>query len=229
MTQDVFGAPFVLVVGLTTDPDEDPEAIELFDRYYSTVHLPEMLKLNPGFVTAARFESTEPDPGGTPTPRWLAVYGIDSEQSARDFVSRDDRRPAYSPGPPAWGRARPVWRMIWRTTAVFGGLVGPVSRTALIGMSPAAGADPAGLAEFDQFYSRTHLPEIVAGFGYDRGTRLELWHEFRHPAPGCPRFCAVYEGRGARTTPGSALTPGPDAWENREVSWRVKYRPLTEE
>ncbi|WP_162186174.1 hypothetical protein [Amycolatopsis jejuensis] len=221
---DVFGSPFVFVVGVTTRPDENSQEMAAFDRYYTDVHLAEVLRFNSGFGPAARFEVTEPD---LQVPRWLAAYGVENEQAARDFVARE--RPTYSPGPPAWKRAEPVWRMLWRTTAVSGQLTAPPTRLSLIGMSPPPDADAAALTAFDTYYSETHLPEIVSGFGYDRGTRLELWHEFRHPDPGCPRFCAVYEGTGARTDPPAPLTPGPPAWDKRDVRWRVKYQPLSEE
>ncbi|WP_207945310.1 hypothetical protein, partial [Actinomadura rubrisoli] len=100
-------------------------------------------------------------------------------------------------------------------------------RMAMVGMDPAGDATGAEVAEFDDFYTRTHLPEVVSGLGYDRGTRFRLWHEFSHPAPGCPRYNAVYEAEEARPAgppAGAALTPGPRAWEERRVRWRAKYR-----
>ena len=39
----------------------------------------------------------------------------------------------------------------------------------------------------------------MARGGYARGTRFELHREFRHPQPGCPRFCAIYEADAAAT------------------------------
>ena len=70
-----------------------------------------------------------------------------------------------------------------------------------------------------------------------RGTRFELYREFRHPQPGCPRFCAIYEADEAATqanqqrrsqpTPQSGDSPlssGPPTWEKHDTLWRLVYR-----
>jgi hypothetical protein len=73
----------------------------------------------------------------------------------------------------------------------------------------------------------------MASGGYTRATRHELYREFAHPAPGCPRFCAVYEAdatateqREARAARRGTLSPGPPAWENRDTVWRLVYRRI---
>jgi len=62
---------------------------------------------------------------------------------------------------------------------------------------------------------------------------LELYREFAHPAPGCPRFCAIYEAdaaateaREARRAARGTLSSGPPAWEKRDVVWRLIYRRI---
>ncbi|MEV8635433.1 hypothetical protein AB0395_27620 [Streptosporangium sp. NPDC051023] len=225
MTRQPFDCPFVFAVGLNTHPEEAAPAIEDFNRFYDTVHLGEVLAGNPGFVCAARYVLADPDPRGDLGPRWLAVYGVADEAAAQAFADRDaGARPAYSQGPPAWARAVPVWRMLWRRGESVGGSTAAPGRVALIGMDPAADASEDEVADFDAFYGGTHLTEILSGFGYTRGTCYELWQEFRHPAPGCPRHCAVYEADVPPPVPVSAaLSPGPRAWEEREVRWRLKY------
>ncbi|MBT2207853.1 MULTISPECIES: hypothetical protein [Actinomadura] len=232
MGEQPLSCPFFLAVGLNTRPDEPEGMKRALADFYDEVHLREVVTLNEGFVSAARYELTDSGGAGDAVPYWLAVYGIDGEESARRFLARldgpEDQRVTYTPGPP-WERIAVVWRMIWRNTGSTGADDLVPGRIAMIGMDPAADASPAEVAEFDDFYTRTHLPEIVAGFGYDRGSRFQLWHEFRHPAPGCPAYNAVYEAEDARAPAppaGVSLTPGPRAWEERQVRWRVKYKRM---
>ncbi|WP_067469347.1 hypothetical protein [Actinomadura macra] len=225
MGRQPLSCPFFLAVGLDTRPDETAAETRAFADFYDSVHLAEVVERNDGFVSAARYELTDPAAGTAAIPYWLAVYGIESEGAARRFLDRP--RATYTPGPPAWRRVTVVWRMIWQSGGSTGMADLVPGRIAMIGMDPAADATDAEVAEFDDFYTRTHLPEIVAGFGYDRGTRFTLWHEFAHPGPGCPRYNAVYEAEEpepAGPPSGAALTPGPRAWEERRVRWRAKYR-----
>jgi hypothetical protein len=96
--------------------------------------------------------------------------------------------------------------------------------------------DAAGLKEFDEFYTNIHVPEVVAMSKFIRGTRYELNREFLHPAPGSPRFLAVYEGDEesmkqraalrANAGGGARLSSGPPAWEAHDTLWRLMYRRI---
>src|SRR6266581_4824916 len=103
-----------------------------------------------------------------------------------------------------------------------------------VGMNTPSDTDPAAVAEFSQFYSTIHVPEVVERSGYARGTRWELHRAFRHPQPGCPRFCAIYEADAAATQtnqqrrgnpnpqPGDRpLSSGPPTWEKHDTLWRL--------
>jgi len=74
---------------------------------------------------------------------------------------------------------------------------------------------------------------------YAHGTRWELHRAFRHPQPGCPRFCAIYEADAAATQanrqrrsnptpqPGERpLSSGPPTWEKHDTLWRLVYRRI---
>ena len=81
--------------------------------------------------------------------------------------------------------------------------------------------------------TQTHVPEVVANGGYARGTRFELYSQFAHPDPGCPRFCAIYEadaaateGRQTRGASRRTLSSGPPTWENHDTVWRLVYRRI---
>ncbi|RKS78953.1 hypothetical protein BZB76_0391 [Actinomadura pelletieri DSM 43383] len=224
MGRQPLSCPFFFAVGLRPVAEE-AELRALVD-FYDAVHLAEVVRLNEGFVSAARYELTEPLDDDS-VPSLLAVYGIGSEDAARRFLDRQgERRPVYTPGPPLFYSAPVVWRMVWEAAGSTGVDDLMPGKMAMIGMDPAADATEAEIAEFDDFYTRTHLPEIVTGLGYDRGTRFLLWHEFTHPAPGCPRYNAVYEAEDPNPRPPGVppLSSGPRAWEERQVRWRVKYR-----
>jgi hypothetical protein len=101
----------------------------------------------------------------------------------------------------------------------------------MVGMNVPTDTDANGLAEFNSFYTETHVPEVMAYGGYARGTRFELYREFAHPAPGTPRFCAIYEAdaaateaRESRRATRAPLSSGPPVWENHDTIWRLVYR-----
>jgi hypothetical protein len=236
---EVFTHPFMYWVGMETDPRTSPEALAEFNRFYSQTHVHEVLAAHPGFVRATRYELLDPDPRGGEHcgPRWLAVYEMEDEAAAEHYI-KDNARPwlhrqKYSPWPPARKRAKTAWRMIWRQLAVAGSSAGAPESIFMVGMNIPPDTDAAGLAEFNTFYTETHVPEVMAYGGYTRGSRFELYREFAHPAPGCPRFCAIYEAdvtatqqREARRTVRPALSSGPPTWENHDTLWRLVYRRI---
>jgi hypothetical protein len=226
-------------VGMETDPRTTPEALKEFNRFYSTTHVGEVVAAHPGFISATRYELVVPDlRGGVHAgPRWLAVYGMEDEAAAQRYIE-DNARPwlhrrKYSPWPSARRRAKTVWRMLWRQTSITGSTDELPESVYLVGMNVPADADEHALAEFNAFYTGTHVPEDMKYSGYARGTRLELYRDFAHPAPGCPRFCAVYEAdaeateaRESRRANRPPLSSGPPAWEKHDTLWRLVYRRI---
>jgi hypothetical protein len=226
-------------VGMDTDPRTTPEALAEFNRFYNTTHVHEVIAAHPGFVSVSRYELLDPDPrGGVHRgPRWLAVYEMQDEQAALEYIKDDERpwlhRRKYSPWPAARKRAKTVWRMIWRQVASRGSSEQPPESIFMVGMNVPADTTPEGLAEFNTFYTETHVPEVMAYGGYARGTRFELYRGLAHPDPGCPRFCAIYEAdaaatesRNARRESRPALSSGPPTWEQHDTLWRLVYRRI---
>ncbi|GII66953.1 hypothetical protein Skr01_70380 [Sphaerisporangium krabiense] len=209
-------------VGFDTRPDEPQAELDAFNEFYAA-HLDDVMFRNPGFVRGARYELARTDPPGA-GPRWLAVYGVDGEESARGYAARE--RPKYPPGPPAWRRATLVWRLLWRRTSWTGRDEVSAGPVALTGIDPADGATG---PDFEHFSSRVHLPETSEAFGYDRCVRFELWRELQHPEPGCPAYLTLYEAEVAPEPPArpAPLTPGPPTWEGRHVRWRLDYDLIT--
>jgi hypothetical protein len=241
MTQQAFAYPFMYWVGMQTPADADAAAVEEFSKFYSTIHLPEVLANNPGFVRGTRYELLQQDPRGDFGPRWLAVYEMDGEAAARTYAARNDGppegRPKYTPGPALWSQAQSTWRMIWHQVASSGTASEPPYSIFMVGMNVPPDTNEVELAAFNTFYTHTHVPEVMERGNYARGTRFELHRAFRHPEPGCPRFCAIYEGDAAATQanqqrrsqrnpqPGERpLSSGPPAWEKHDTLWRLVYR-----
>jgi hypothetical protein len=226
-----FAQPYMYWVGADIDTD-DPDEIEAFNAFYSGTHVPEVVAANPGFTNGHRYELLQPDARGVPAPRFLAVYEMAHEGAARTYSARNDGppegRPRYTPGPPVWDKMSLQWRLIWRSFARTAEPEGTPEQIFLVGMSPPATAGPAELAEFNDFYTNIHLPEVVERGGYGRGIRLELYRDLLHPAPGAPRYCALYETEkeASGVLPTSATTPGPAVWDQRVVPWRLVYRRL---
>ena len=241
MMAEAFSNPFMYWVGMNTAPNTDAAGLAEFDAFYSKTHVPEVLSSNPGFVRGWRYELLHPDPRGDFGPRWLAVYEMDGEAAARTYAQRNDGppegRPTYTPGSAVWQQTQGMWRMIWRRISSCGTASQPPHSIFMVGMNVPPDTDAAGLAEFDAFYTNIHVPEVMAHRGYYRGTRFELHRAFRHPQPGCPRFCAIYEADEATTAasqqgrnnpaPGrSPLSSGPPTWEKHDTLWRLVYRRI---
>jgi hypothetical protein len=236
----VFEHPFMYWVGMDTDPRTTPEALAEFNHFYSTTHVHEVIAAHPGFVSVSRYELLDPDARAGAEhhgPRWLAVYEMQDEKAAEQYV-KDNARPwlhrqKYSPWPAARRKAKTVWRMIWRQISTTGSADAPPESIFIVGMNVPPATDEAGLAEFNTFYTGTHVPEVMAYGGYARGTRFELYRSFAHPDPSSPRFCAIYEAdaeatdqREARREKRPKLSSGPPTWEQHDTQWRLIYRRI---
>jgi hypothetical protein len=234
-------APFMYWVGMNSAPGATAEQIAEFDSFYSGVHMREVVAANPGFLRATRYELCEQDARGDFGPRWLAVYEMDSEEAARGYVQRNDGpeqgRPKYTPGPPAWNQMQRWWRLLWgRLAPRAGELVAAAPYLYFVAMNVPPDTGAGGLAEFNDFYTNVHVPEVVAASKFFSGTRYELYRDFLHPAPGAPRFLAVYEAdeaslklraeRAANPGSGPRLSSGPPTWEAHDTLWRLMYRRL---
>jgi hypothetical protein len=194
MAADVFARPFLYWVGMDTDPRTTPDALAEFNRFYSTTHVGEVIAAHPGFVDVSRYELVDPD-GGLRGPRWLAVYGMADEAAAERYV-KDNARPwlhrqKYSPWPAARKKAKTVWRMLWRQVSDAISTDEPTESIVIVGTNEPAVAATKVLASF------------------------ELYREFAHPAPGCPRYCTIYDAAIDPPVAGSA-----------DPIWQLVYRHI---
>lgn len=232
---------FMYWVGMNTAPDLSADDEKQFTDFYSQVHMREVVSLNPGFFRATRYELLHPDPRNNHGPRWLVVYEMESEDAARGYIERDENgtKQAFTPGLKV-GRSVPEgkWRLMWRRLTPRDGEMGAggAEYISLIGMSVAPGTDEAGVKEFNDFYTDTHIPEVVANGQWQRGTRYDLYHAFVHDGADAPEYLALYEGdevameTRARRLANPAAAPkssaGPPAWDARDTVWRLTYRRI---
>ena len=124
-----------------------------------------------------------------------------ADEAAAEQYLKDNQRPwlhrkRYSPWPPARKRASTVWRMIWRHVAADESSDWPAESMLTVGTSA-----PAVQPEED---------------GSARAVQLQLYREFAHPAPGCPRFCSIYD----------PPTAPPPSQADDTVIWRLTYRRI---
>src|SRR5205085_8628179 len=82
LTTDALAQPFVSFAGISTSADLPAADLAAFNTFYGRTHIPEILRDNPGFVGAERFELHWSDPRGVPGPRWLTMYGVEDESAA---------------------------------------------------------------------------------------------------------------------------------------------------
>jgi hypothetical protein len=235
---------FAYWVGLDTPPDADARTLAAFNAFYDETHVPEVLANNRGFVRASRYELLVPDARGDFGPRWLAVYEMQDEAAAQAYIARNDGpqegRPAYTPGLADF-RTTIRWRMLWRQISAAGQAPDAYHGMFVVGMNVPDDTPPEGMREFNDFYTNIHVPEVMRWGGYASGLRFERFREFQHPAPGCPRFLAIYQGDQAATEasqqrsfgsssprPSSVrFTDGPPTWERHDTLWRHVYKTIS--
>jgi hypothetical protein len=181
-------------VGMNT-PQADAVSVTAFNSFYDSVHVPEVMRSNPGFARAHRFELVDSQSTGVSSPRWLAIYEVD-EAGAQRYIDRADgprdALPHYTPGPPLWEQRKGAWRMVWRRIASAEPAPAEARSLCIVGFdlvtSPSTGSDAVLLSGVDP-----DSPEATAALEHSRTTTYELVRAFRHPDPGCPRFCAIVE------------------------------------
>ncbi|MGH3586070.1 MAG: hypothetical protein ACRDQ0_07070 [Pseudonocardia sp.] len=229
-----FTSPFMywLAIDFTTS---DPDELARINRFYDEVHIPEVFAANPGFVAVHRYTLQIQDRRGDFGAGNLIAYEIESAQAAEEYLEREPAS-SYSADPPVWPeRLDTRWRVLYRRVAQTAPSTVAPGAISLIGINPPPDVDAAELAEFDRFYSDVHLPENTELGSFSRGVRFEVRHALKHPAPGCPRFLAIYEledgsDESTRATlehlkdKDDAYTKGPSAWIRKSTPWRLWYR-----
>ncbi|RKS77074.1 hypothetical protein BZB76_2443 [Actinomadura pelletieri DSM 43383] len=217
----------------------DPADIERFNRFHDETHVPEVLSRHPGFAAAHRYALRRPDPRGDFGGGYLTAYEVQDEQAVTDYLTATTAGEPYSTDPPFWPELLTNrWRVVYEKLAETGPSTGTPDLIYIIGIDPPSDIADDELAEFDAFYTNTHMPEAVSNAGFSRGTRYKVRHTLEHPAPGCPFYLVVYELAGdtdellAETQrklgwEGPWWTQGPTSWTRRTTPWRLWYRHIS--
>lgn len=103
--------PFAIyLLGVNPPPDISPSDLEIFNAFYTDVHLVEVAERRRA-LRALRYELVDEvraPYGGA--PRFLAVYEVDETSASR----RRHEGPPYSSGPDVWQRHTTPWRLWFR-------------------------------------------------------------------------------------------------------------------
>ena len=99
----MYQSSVILVIGTDcTDPGKNEE----FSRWYSEIHIPEVLQV-PGMLSATRFENAEGNEG---YPKFLAIYQLENEEAVRTFKSHRKKQQAGEIPDFTWG---PKFEIKW--------------------------------------------------------------------------------------------------------------------
>ncbi len=100
----------IYLLGVDPPPDATPEDLEVFNDFYTNVHLPEVAERRHA-LRAVRYELADvvKAPYNGP-PRFLAVYEVDEEGAS----NRRHTGPPYTSGPAVWQRHKTPWRLWYR-------------------------------------------------------------------------------------------------------------------
>jgi hypothetical protein len=97
----------IYLLGVNPPADATDEELEVFNDFYTNVHLPEVAERRHA-LRAVRYELVqEVRPPYKGAPQFLAVYEVDEEAAAvRRHVG-----PPYATGPAVWQRHSTPWRL----------------------------------------------------------------------------------------------------------------------
>ena len=110
------GAPYIFVVGMDVPEGTTEQALDEFNHFYTTIHVPEVVAAG-NFLRGARYQLhrsfRHPEPGA---PQFMAVYEgtEESMQTRAQRAAAPSSAPALSSGPPAWEAHVTAWRLMYR-------------------------------------------------------------------------------------------------------------------
>lgn len=115
-------APFAIyLLGVNPPPGATPQELEVFNDFYTNVHLPEVAERRHA-RRALRYELVREIRRPYPTaPQFLAVYEVDEESASH----RRHVGPPYATGPEVWQRHTTPWRLWYRRIDVASDATAP--------------------------------------------------------------------------------------------------------
>ena len=199
--------------------------LDAFNTWYNS-HLPNLLRI-PGLTWAQRYINLEKsEPGAT---RFTALYGI---RDAEDFPSLLDRTGSSEFHPIAaseFGAFSQLDGMSGHVANVYEQINGSPLRAPLLESDRplsiiTAGGDPEHETEWDNWYTESHVPNLLKIPGYVMACRFRV---LEHPAlagfNSAPKYLAIHEVENEDVLPtlrpGAAMHPAARAELDRWVSY----------
>jgi hypothetical protein len=109
--------PFAIyLLGVNPPVDSSEEELEVFNEFYTNVHLPEVAERRHALRATRHELRREIRPPYNGAPRFLAVYEVDEASAS----NRRHTGPPYSPGPEVWQRHTTPWRLWYRLLTAAG-------------------------------------------------------------------------------------------------------------
>ena len=103
----------IYLLGVNPPADATDRDMEIFNDFYTNVHMPEVAERRHA-LRAARYELVqEVKPPYRGAPQFLAVYEVDEEAAS----NRRHAGPPYATGPEVWQRHKTPWRLWYRRLA----------------------------------------------------------------------------------------------------------------
>ena len=182
-----------------------PESLDAFNLWYDS-HLPNLLRI-PGFLWAQRYLALDEE------NRFTALYGIRGAEDLPSLLQPDGPHfhPIAASERRGWENLQGISR---RVANVYEHISGsPLRVPLLLSDRPLsiviADVDPQHEAEWDRWYTESHLPNLLNVPGYVSAGRFR---RFGHPALAGfntgPKYLALYECQSEEVL--SSLRPGAE-------------------
>ena len=182
-------------------------------------------------------------PEGSSDPcRWLASDGPPERPGAARYellpprpdvayaASRLTVGPVDAVGPEPRRGAR--WVLDYEPVADLGPEGREPYAVYLVGVNAPVDATPDEMAEFEEFYTNVHMPEVAERRSCLGARRYRLVAELVPPAGGSPQYLTTYEvderGSTRRRHIGGSYFRGPRVWQRHRTVWRLWYRVVPE-
>lgn len=212
----------------------DPAIEPRFNDWYNRVHVPEYVGY-PGFRRGWRIERIERRNMSADAPRpdvrdqkFMAIYEVDHIDSFNDALRRTQERGLHAWE--EWSQHIVDWqRTYYRVLHSEGDRLKAdrdvVGRYWTIARASLDAKDAADEREFNEWYSQTHVPDVVASPGMRRAWRLEAVPHDNQVGQVDHKYWAVYESDGIHDVPKSreGKVPWAGRWNAQIRHWDILF------
>ncbi len=161
-----------------------------FNEWYTNTHIPDLMTL-PGFVRAQRYRLAHSfrDPNGGPTWAYMVYYELETPDLGQMLTDLVD---AHGDGRITVSDVldnETLTALVFSPVAPFFGQAGRRRQIFVALSNPSDGRE----AEFNDWYDRQHVPDVVSIPGFKGAERFKLAVPFLDPLGGGHRYLTVYD------------------------------------